>query len=423
LHLLLGRAQLRPVLSPPGATSATSAPYYYRYYSGTGNFLAASENDNHLWALGKVTGGKLVDLGPTATSLAASGCSATATTATLPPCGTATPYDTLPIALQDFSYVSPLGNINPQAHTAPTNHIYFAYTGSSTKQALAPGNIHITQVVKKTYTSTGATDFQVHFSACKEVTSWYDHIVLEKVFDDMITNYDGGCVESSASGTTLRSCTANALDITVGSGTLLGKGGTSNNLDFGTRDSRLDLAFINPDIKKTFGTTACPIDYFTADIKLALESRLGNFDGTLRSDLPKCGRVDHDLAGTAQGLWILPGKSSFDERNLLTLAPHSFRDGKQAIAIGTDANASTNDLAFTPKTTGLVNRDFAQVRFDGNTYCYESLIDARNGPAVPGQIVIVRLTSDAAVTIERKAAASCGTGPWTFTTSAESFVR
>jgi hypothetical protein len=59
--------------SPAGAASATMAPYYYRYYAGTGAYLATSWADNHLWLLGAAFGG-LLDVGARADFLAMTGC-------------------------------------------------------------------------------------------------------------------------------------------------------------------------------------------------------------------------------------------------------------------------------------------------------------------------------------------------------------
>lgn len=64
----------QPYFSPPVATSATYAPYYYRYYSGTGNYLATSSADNHLWVLGPSFGNGLLDVGPVTSFLGLAGC-------------------------------------------------------------------------------------------------------------------------------------------------------------------------------------------------------------------------------------------------------------------------------------------------------------------------------------------------------------
>lgn len=40
-------------------------------------------------------------------------------------CGSATQLTTSPVPLASIQFLIPLGNLNPPAHTAPTDHIYF----------------------------------------------------------------------------------------------------------------------------------------------------------------------------------------------------------------------------------------------------------------------------------------------------------
>jgi len=61
--------------SPAGAASVTYAPYYYRYYSGTGNYLATSSADNHVWVLGPISEDSLLDVGLITNLLTRAGCS------------------------------------------------------------------------------------------------------------------------------------------------------------------------------------------------------------------------------------------------------------------------------------------------------------------------------------------------------------
>jgi hypothetical protein len=60
--------------APSTLASQTAAPYYLRYYSGTGNYLATNSVDGHLWVLGQSTAGKLLDLGPASGFLSAAAC-------------------------------------------------------------------------------------------------------------------------------------------------------------------------------------------------------------------------------------------------------------------------------------------------------------------------------------------------------------
>jgi alpha-tubulin suppressor-like RCC1 family protein len=66
---------LAPYFSPPVATSSKAAPFTYRYYAGTGNYLVFSSTDSHIWVLGPSVGNSLVDVGPIANLFASSGCS------------------------------------------------------------------------------------------------------------------------------------------------------------------------------------------------------------------------------------------------------------------------------------------------------------------------------------------------------------
>lgn len=61
--------------SPAQTASATSAPYYFRYYSATRNFLAGSSFDSHVWVFGPSFDNSLLDVGPLGSFLGMAGCS------------------------------------------------------------------------------------------------------------------------------------------------------------------------------------------------------------------------------------------------------------------------------------------------------------------------------------------------------------
>ena len=60
------------LFSPAGATSQTSAPYYYRYYQNTNAYLGISSADNHVYYLDPK--GNMQDVGLLSTWLPAVGC-------------------------------------------------------------------------------------------------------------------------------------------------------------------------------------------------------------------------------------------------------------------------------------------------------------------------------------------------------------
>ncbi len=61
--------------SPAGALSQTNVPpYFYRYYSGTGNYLGISSADNKVYVLGPSWGNKLQQVGLVTSFLPLAGC-------------------------------------------------------------------------------------------------------------------------------------------------------------------------------------------------------------------------------------------------------------------------------------------------------------------------------------------------------------
>jgi hypothetical protein len=67
--------QFPQFFAPAGsAPSQNLAPYYYRHYSCTDNYLATSSADDHIYVLGPMSGGNIQDVAPIATYLPQSGC-------------------------------------------------------------------------------------------------------------------------------------------------------------------------------------------------------------------------------------------------------------------------------------------------------------------------------------------------------------
>lgn len=62
------------LFAPATVVSANYEQYYYRYYSGTGNYLAASSADNYIWLLGPISGNAMFKFAPISNYLASTGC-------------------------------------------------------------------------------------------------------------------------------------------------------------------------------------------------------------------------------------------------------------------------------------------------------------------------------------------------------------
>lgn len=62
------------LFTPAAAVSSTLAQYYFRYYTGSANYVATSSPDNLVWVLGPISGGQPVSVGAVASFLGVSGC-------------------------------------------------------------------------------------------------------------------------------------------------------------------------------------------------------------------------------------------------------------------------------------------------------------------------------------------------------------
>src|SRR3970040_2857741 len=105
-----------------------------------------------------------------------------------------------------------------------------------------------------------------------------------------------------------------------------------------------------------------------------------------------------DLPPTAQGNWFFPGiylRDAPDVSPLLSLA-HDYVDPSQPLfSIGSSIQGVNAGLyTFRIESQGLVNRDFSEVRADGQTYCYENLSPERPAGGMPvGQLSGILLIS------------------------------
>ena len=62
------------LFSPAGSPSATFAPYHYRFYPGTSNYLAVSSEDNRIYLLGPLTANEVLPFAPATDYLPQAGC-------------------------------------------------------------------------------------------------------------------------------------------------------------------------------------------------------------------------------------------------------------------------------------------------------------------------------------------------------------
>ena len=358
----------------------------------------------------------------------------------LPPCGTDNAFFSVaPVELSDFMGLVPLGNFAPSAgHVFPTDHIYFHINRIDRSQwelgtievlVVSPGDVWVTEISSTGY--EGRTDYSLRFTPCEELKAFFIHVasLSEKLEQSFSPPYDE-CREHSTGGASYQSC-SKTINVELAAGEAIGTAGGDqfqNALDLGIYDLRTDPhPYANPDRWSEQSLhIACPLDYFTADVRDALRAKLGSHDGTTsRPAASACGEVEQDEPGTAQGVWFVPGTIyTYPEDPHLTLAHDNVDPSIGAFSVGVSMGSSglsSGLYYFDPASSGMVNRDFKDVTADGAIYCYETRDWFGSGP-LPF-IILVQLTSPTTVRSERQDAASCGSGPWQFSSAYTDYER
>lgn len=335
----------------------------------------------------------------------------------LTPCGDQTALFTVsPLEEDDFQSITPLGSLNPPDHTFPTVHTYMMLTDKTVSVPVtAPGDITITDIRSSVTQETGARSYSLYFYPCAEVSGYFNH--MSDLIDELAALVEGStsCNTYTLGSGTYTQC-AEEVEVTVTAGTLVGGIGGVNSdgsaaLDFGLRDARNDPA-VYANMERFGGLdqlyTACPYDAYAAGAvsNLLLEKLQAESDID-----PPCGTAAQDQAGTAQGRWFLVGEADNTESYHSALVPSNFDPADQVLSIG-NADAGRGKYFFAYQSSGQINRNFAEVTNDSNTYCYENLRSQsyQQEADVSGHF-IVKLTSDTTLSLERVSSGSCPADP------------
>ena len=359
-------------------------------------------------------------------------------------------FDVSPLDLDDFTGIIPLGNLNPPSHTFPTDHVYFFIRRQDASNpagpaasvpVYAPGRVWITAVGASEHLSADPpyTDYKIHFSPCRQFQAYFIHVqLLSPDLLEQVGPFDEErCSTYETGGRIYRSCEAWGLSIEAEAGELLGTTGGregQNALDLGAHDARVPpLAYANPSRPYTNPTgfdpfhVVCPIDYFEPGAREELRARLGDGSGQFQRTIePLCGEVEQDEPGTALGNWYVRGTTEqYPEDPHLALV-HDAADPSVAVfSAGTSIpGLLPRAYRFAPQATGHVNLDFDLVTVESGVVCYDSLRTTGMSPEDSlGQILLLQLSDEAALRVEKRDAASCGSGPWSLTSSAVEFER
>lgn len=349
-----------------------------------------------------------------------------------PSCGSNyTFFDTYPINQSSYTNLVPLGGTNPPSHVFPSNHQGYYLTSATTTSGtplLSPGNVTITQIDDIENITGGWHDYTIYFKPCNELTVYFGHVpAITDKLSQALTEPFGWNGTYTTGGITYRNRGKN-VSITMTSGEQMGtSGGRSGStaLDLGAYDTRVNNSFANTN--RWYDMTrnsVCVLDYFSTSLKNAMMDKIFRAwdDNQKRTQEPLCGTAAQDQSGTAQGAWFSPGFSGSGEDPHIALVHDYFEFDKPIFSVGTNMAKSGLNVGVYPisvQHSGQVNRDFDEVTSDGNIYCYDS---NGNGYTTGPLKILVQLTDSTHLKVEKQSD-SCGSGPWSFTSSASEFER
>lgn len=348
-------------------------------------------------------------------------------------------FNTSPVALNDFIAFRPLGFLSPPIHMFPAKHSSFSMTpigqAAVPKPVVAPGRVYVSEIYEASF-STGAKNYQVFLRPCQEVRAYFGHLasISEKLLAEF--NKQAPKCNSFNDGQALvTTCRRENLAVLLEEGEQFATGPDTAGVDFGILDfRRMPAAFIDLahyDYYYPYYTS--PLDYYYTGTRHLIEGKTGDMFGKrLRTALPIGGSYMQDLAGTAQGNWFLPGKyhSNTTDLSVFLSLVHDYVDPAQPlIAMGTSVPGMAMGLySFTAQATGLINRDFSEIKPDGGIYCFDNFLQGQSAGSLPlgksNGIVLMSMTGQNALKLEFIAGSACNTvANWTFTAKATSFVR
>ena len=320
----------------------------------------------------------------------------------LPDC-TGIEFSVAPVDLAKVTEISPLGNIGPPGHTFPTEHVFFHITPSGTTTetipTYSPADVYVTLISFSNGITQDPVDYTIWFALCKDVIGYYNHVkdISDELNGIVAKNV---CMFQGESKSTR--CNIQAFNL-VNTNSLMGQvGRLQGNFDFGVVDLNKTLQFANP---SRYGTRSlhiqCPFDYYDQ----ATRGRF--FDLITRNDNQQCGITAQDVPGTLKGNWFFGdarANMGTDWEKYLAFVQDNEDPEISIVSIG-GTFTDSGKWEFTPGNSGVVNREFNDVRADGKIYCYES-------PGKEGRI-LVQLISDIELKIEHQNG-SC-TGNFAFT--------
>ncbi|MEI7831429.1 MAG: hypothetical protein WCI31_16740 [Prolixibacteraceae bacterium] len=211
-----------------------------------------------------------------------------------------------------MSSIVPLGNLNPPAHTFPTDHCYFGLANPATKVPIyAPGNIKLIQINPAQRSVSGVQngqDFDLDFCIGNDYFLRFGHVSeLSPEINSLITSeMNNSCQTYTTGGTAYTHC-SQPVNYSVAAGQQIGEAGGQ------TTVSALDIGLY----KTTIGArenAVCPFTFYKKAHWDIIQLKLGNYNLTQKRTIePKCGEIFLDVTNTAKGIWLKQGQPFYPE--------------------------------------------------------------------------------------------------------------
>jgi hypothetical protein len=295
-------------------------------------------------------------------------------------------FSALPIALDAFYFITPMGNLNPPSHALPTDHIYFYFAngGADSPAArrtafIAPADGTVRDVI-----INELPDVKVEIQATSSIVYFVDHLIPEITL---------------AAGTR------------VTAGQRLGTTGSVLAVDLGVRNANVTLTgLLNLSRYPDSGTvhTDGPLKFFAEPLRSQLYAKVQRIGPDLD------GKIDFDVAGRLSGNW-------FDESDATPLAfAYDTYDPAQ-VRISINAGVSLPGV-FAIAATDPQPRDVSvasgKVRY--------SLVPSHTGPPFPeppspaSNRMLVQMLDDRRIRVEIVPQSASADD---FTASARTYIR
>ncbi len=356
-------------------------------------------------------------------------------------CGTGPVLTSPPMDDGTYRHIVPLGNVAPPSHTFPTGHMYFALpwieTGGTdgvfgdgrvftAQKVYAAADARVASLALANVVSTlsgvqeSYQEFDLRLEVCDGIWIRYGHIGplsdrLQALVDGSKANW---CNSYSTGDFSVERCEYSP-DWSVESGELIAyTSGRAAAFDFGASrpsDQSRNSGFVTrvPD---------CPLNLYDDAQRTQFEQLLGT-SKIHRTSTPVCGIVDMDLPGTAQGRWFkTPDKFAVEDQNI-ALVFDNIEPEIPVFSIGSAVpGVQSNVYRFVPAVDGNVNRHFASITPGAGVFCYEGLKD-RWGDIFQDLSLLIDMPDKTTLRIDSVQSGSCGSGPWTMSANAVTYLR